>query len=86
MIMNELLAELEKAGTLKKLLIAVRNGLAFRKHTADLHQVNSRRTNRQLSVTRVSRLDALNQIDGGLQVAIHFPVACNKASSHLDYR
>ena len=33
MIMNELLTELEKAGTLKKLLIAVRNGLAFRKHT-----------------------------------------------------
>lgn len=33
MIMNELLAELEKAGGLKKLLIAVRNGLAFRKFT-----------------------------------------------------
>ncbi len=33
MIMNELLAELEKAGPLKKLLIAMRNGLAFRKHT-----------------------------------------------------
>ncbi len=33
MIMNELLAELEKAGTLRKLLIALRNGLAFRKHT-----------------------------------------------------
>ena len=33
MIMNELLSELEKAGPLKKLLIALRNGLAFRKHT-----------------------------------------------------
>ncbi len=33
MIMNELLAELEKAGPLQKLLIAMRNGLAFRKHT-----------------------------------------------------
>lgn len=33
MIMNELLAELEKAGSWKKLLIAMRNGLAFRKHT-----------------------------------------------------
>lgn len=33
MIMNELLAELEKAGPVKKLLIAMRNGLAFRKHT-----------------------------------------------------
>jgi len=33
MIMNELLAELEKAGPLKKLLIAIRNGLAFRKYT-----------------------------------------------------
>ena len=33
MIMNELLTELEKAGTLRKLFIAVRNGLAFRKHT-----------------------------------------------------
>ncbi len=33
MIMNEILAELEKAGPLKKLLIAVKNGLAFRKHT-----------------------------------------------------
>ncbi len=33
MIMNELLAELERAGTLRKLLIALRNGLAFRKHT-----------------------------------------------------
>ena len=33
MIMNELLTELEKAGTLRKLLIALRNGLAFRKHS-----------------------------------------------------
>ena len=33
MIMNELLVELEKASALKKLLIAMRNGLAFRKHT-----------------------------------------------------
>jgi NAD(P)H-dependent flavin oxidoreductase YrpB (nitropropane dioxygenase family) len=33
MIMNELLAELEKASTLRKLIIALRNGLAFRKHT-----------------------------------------------------
>jgi NAD(P)H-dependent flavin oxidoreductase YrpB (nitropropane dioxygenase family) len=33
MIMNELLAELETAGPLKKLMIAMRNGLAFRKHT-----------------------------------------------------
>ncbi len=33
MIMNELLTELEKAGTLRKLLIALRNGLAFRQHT-----------------------------------------------------
>ena len=33
MIMNELLTELERAGPLKKLLIAMRNGLAFRKHT-----------------------------------------------------
>lgn len=33
MIMNELLAELEKASPLKKLFIAMRNGLAFRKHT-----------------------------------------------------
>ncbi len=33
MIMNELLGELEKAGPLRKLLIALRNGLAFRKHT-----------------------------------------------------
>ncbi|MEH6581965.1 MAG: nitronate monooxygenase [Halioglobus sp.] len=33
MITNELLAELERASGLKKLLIAVRNGLAFRKHT-----------------------------------------------------
>ncbi len=33
MIMNEVLAELEKAGPLRKLLLAVKNGLAFRKHT-----------------------------------------------------
>jgi NAD(P)H-dependent flavin oxidoreductase YrpB (nitropropane dioxygenase family) len=33
MIMNELLGQLEKAGPLRKLLIALRNGLAFRKHT-----------------------------------------------------
>jgi NAD(P)H-dependent flavin oxidoreductase YrpB (nitropropane dioxygenase family) len=33
MIMNELLADLEKAGTFRKLLIAMRNGLAFRKHS-----------------------------------------------------
>ncbi len=33
MIMNELLADLERAGTCRKLLIAVRNGLAFRRHT-----------------------------------------------------
>ncbi len=33
MIMNELLSELEKAGKTRKLLIAMRNGLAFRKHT-----------------------------------------------------
>jgi len=33
MIMNEILAELERAGPLKKLLLAIRNGLAFRKHT-----------------------------------------------------
>ena len=33
MIMNELLTELEKASTLRKLIIAMRNGLAFRKHT-----------------------------------------------------
>ncbi len=33
MIMNELLRELEQAGPLKKLLLAVKNGLAFRKHT-----------------------------------------------------
>ena len=33
MIMNELLTELEQAGTLRKLLIALRNGLAFRKHS-----------------------------------------------------
>lgn len=33
MIMNELLSELEKAGRMRKLFIAIRNGLAFRKHT-----------------------------------------------------
>ncbi len=33
MIINEVLAELEKAGPLKKLLLALKNGLAFRKHT-----------------------------------------------------
>jgi NAD(P)H-dependent flavin oxidoreductase YrpB (nitropropane dioxygenase family) len=33
MIMNELLTELEKASTVRKLIIAMRNGLAFRKHT-----------------------------------------------------
>ncbi|MFT4519754.1 MAG: NAD(P)H-dependent flavin oxidoreductase YrpB (nitropropane dioxygenase family) [Halioglobus sp.] len=33
MLMNELLTELEKASTLRKLIIAMRNGLAFRKHT-----------------------------------------------------
>jgi NAD(P)H-dependent flavin oxidoreductase YrpB (nitropropane dioxygenase family) len=33
MIMNELLSELERAGTLRKLWIALRNGLAFRAHT-----------------------------------------------------
>jgi NAD(P)H-dependent flavin oxidoreductase YrpB (nitropropane dioxygenase family) len=33
MIMNELLADLEKAGKFRKLLIAMRNGLAFRKHS-----------------------------------------------------
>ena len=33
MIMNELLSELEKAGRTRKLFIAIRNGLAFRKHT-----------------------------------------------------
>lgn len=33
MILNEMLAELEKAGPLKQLTIAVRNGLAFRKFT-----------------------------------------------------
>jgi NAD(P)H-dependent flavin oxidoreductase YrpB (nitropropane dioxygenase family) len=33
MITNELLAELERASGLRKLLIALRNGLAFRKHT-----------------------------------------------------
>ncbi|HEY7775337.1 MAG TPA: nitronate monooxygenase [Kineobactrum sp.] len=33
MIMNELLGEMERAGTLRKLLIAIRNGLAFREYT-----------------------------------------------------
>jgi NAD(P)H-dependent flavin oxidoreductase YrpB (nitropropane dioxygenase family) len=33
MITNELLAELERSSGLKKLFIAMRNGLAFRKHT-----------------------------------------------------
>lgn len=33
MIMNELLADLEKASAMRKLIIAMRNGLAFRKHT-----------------------------------------------------
>jgi NAD(P)H-dependent flavin oxidoreductase YrpB (nitropropane dioxygenase family) len=33
MIMNEVLTELEKAGPLKKLLLAMRSGLAFRRHT-----------------------------------------------------
>lgn len=33
MIMNELLTELERAGALRKLWIALRNGLAFRAHT-----------------------------------------------------
>lgn len=33
MIMNEVLTELERAGALRKLLIAIRNGLAFRRHT-----------------------------------------------------
>ena len=33
MIINELLGELERASGLKKLIIAVRNGLAFRKYT-----------------------------------------------------
>ncbi|MEP4146628.1 MAG: nitronate monooxygenase [Halioglobus sp.] len=33
MIMNELLTELEKASTVRKLMIAMRNGLAFRQHT-----------------------------------------------------
>ena len=33
MIMNELLTELEKSGALRKLWIALRNGLAFRKHS-----------------------------------------------------
>ena len=33
MIMNQMLAELERAGTAKKLVIALRNGLKFRKFT-----------------------------------------------------
>ena len=33
MIMNELLAEMERAGSLRKLWIALRNGLAFRRHS-----------------------------------------------------
>ena len=33
MIMNEVLGELERAGPLRKLLLALRNGLAFRAHT-----------------------------------------------------
>ena len=33
MIMNELLTRTGKASTLRKLMIAMRNGLAFRKHT-----------------------------------------------------
>ncbi len=33
MIMNQVLTELERAGPLKKLWLAVRNGLAFRRHT-----------------------------------------------------
>jgi NAD(P)H-dependent flavin oxidoreductase YrpB (nitropropane dioxygenase family) len=33
MIMNDMLAELEKAGSAKKLIIALRNGLKFRKFT-----------------------------------------------------
>ncbi|WP_419535354.1 NAD(P)H-dependent flavin oxidoreductase [Endozoicomonas sp.] len=33
MITNEFLAELEKAGALKKLILAIKNGLAFRKYT-----------------------------------------------------
>ncbi|MEP5766251.1 MAG: nitronate monooxygenase [Halieaceae bacterium] len=33
MIMNEVLTELERAGALKKLWLALRNGLAFRQHT-----------------------------------------------------
>jgi NAD(P)H-dependent flavin oxidoreductase YrpB (nitropropane dioxygenase family) len=40
MIMNEVLVELERAGPLKRLLIAIRNGLAFRQHTgASLSQL-----------------------------------------------
>ena len=33
MVMNEMLGELERAGALKKLLIAMRNGLAYSSHT-----------------------------------------------------
>ena len=33
MILNELLGSLEQAGPLRRLLIAIRNGLAFRRHT-----------------------------------------------------
>jgi NAD(P)H-dependent flavin oxidoreductase YrpB (nitropropane dioxygenase family) len=33
MVMNEMLGELERAGALKKLLIALRNGLAYSQHT-----------------------------------------------------
>lgn len=33
MIVNEVLSELERAGPLRKLLLAIRNGLAFRAHT-----------------------------------------------------
>ena len=33
MIMNKMLVELEKAGTLKRLLIAMQNGLKFRQHS-----------------------------------------------------
>ena len=33
MVMNEMLGELERAGALKKLLLALQNGLAYSKHT-----------------------------------------------------
>jgi NAD(P)H-dependent flavin oxidoreductase YrpB (nitropropane dioxygenase family) len=33
MIMNELLADLENSGNLHRLVVALRNGMAFRKHT-----------------------------------------------------